>query len=248
MSSVVTLQRQQLPIPPQLQPSQSYQQYIPSKPLFDGYSSSSTASDYSLNSHSYSSSVSSLPPLSIVPPPPIPFHSSQPMNRPNSVAQSFPYYSQSVQQYPNAMSTGMTSFVPIQDNNFQSNQPVYIGSGYDYRPQLSSGINKHNSLQSRIKSKATVKRKTKHLTTWTQSEDELLRGLKEVQKLGWREISTFFHERTPNACEFRWRRIIRSINEAAAGKPSPKARKGYVPTKTPKEQMIPVTNIDFLLN
>lgn len=57
-----------------------------------------------------------------------------------------------------------------------------------------------------------VPRKSKQSSTWSADEDKLLRELKEVQKLGWREISTFFHERTPNACQFRWRRIISNLD------------------------------------
>lgn len=53
-----------------------------------------------------------------------------------------------------------------------------------------------------------MKRKSKQSTTWTPKEDKLLRELKEIQKLGWREIAGFFEDRTPNACQFRWRRII----------------------------------------
>ncbi|EDK47144.1 hypothetical protein LELG_05325 [Lodderomyces elongisporus NRRL YB-4239] len=58
---------------------------------------------------------------------------------------------------------------------------------------------------------AHLRRRTKQSSTWSPQEDKLLRELKEVQKLGWREISTFFHDRTPNACQFRWRRIISSL-------------------------------------
>ncbi|WEJ93748.1 hypothetical protein PSN45_001222 [Yamadazyma tenuis] len=56
-------------------------------------------------------------------------------------------------------------------------------------------------------------KKSKSSTTWTAKEDKLLRELKENQKLGWRDISTFFNDRTPNACQFRWRRIISSISK-----------------------------------
>lgn len=54
-------------------------------------------------------------------------------------------------------------------------------------------------------------RKQTKQTTWTPEEDKLLQQLKGVQKLGWREISAFFYDRTPNACQFRWRRIISGI-------------------------------------
>lgn len=69
------------------------------------------------------------------------------------------------------------------------------------------------------------RRKSKQSSTWTQKEDKILRELKEVQKLGWREILTFFPDRTPNACQFRWRRIISGTNSKETDddkdKPSP---------------------------
>lgn len=61
-------------------------------------------------------------------------------------------------------------------------------------------------------------KKGKLSTTWTAKEDKLLRELKEQQKLGWRDISTFFNDRTPNACQFRWRRIISSITKTQDSK------------------------------
>lgn len=61
-----------------------------------------------------------------------------------------------------------------------------------------------------------AKKKLKQLTTWTPKEDKLLRELKEVQKLGWREISLYFPDRTPNACQFRWRRIISGTSTTAS--------------------------------
>lgn len=44
--------------------------------------------------------------------------------------------------------------------------------------------------------------------TWSAKDDELLRYLKEVEKIGWRDISMYFPSRTINACQFRWRRLI----------------------------------------
>lgn len=55
-------------------------------------------------------------------------------------------------------------------------------------------------------------RKTKHFSTWTPAEDKLLRELKEEQKMGWKQILTYLNDRTPNACQFRWRRVVGSIN------------------------------------
>lgn len=44
-------------------------------------------------------------------------------------------------------------------------------------------------------------------SSWDPHDDLLLRRLKEQQKLGWKEISSHFTNRTPNACQFRWRRL-----------------------------------------
>ncbi|AOW02248.1 hypothetical protein B0I75DRAFT_18130 [Yarrowia lipolytica] len=50
------------------------------------------------------------------------------------------------------------------------------------------------------------KRKTP--SSWDPHDDLLLRHLKETLKLGWKEIASHFPNRTPNACQFRWRRLI----------------------------------------
>ncbi|GMM47606.1 hypothetical protein DAPK24_042040 [Pichia kluyveri] len=44
--------------------------------------------------------------------------------------------------------------------------------------------------------------------TWTKKDDQLLRYLKETEKIGWRDISMYFPMRTINACQFRWRRLV----------------------------------------
>ncbi|KAK9364732.1 hypothetical protein V1509DRAFT_635444 [Lipomyces kononenkoae] len=45
-------------------------------------------------------------------------------------------------------------------------------------------------------------------TSWDPHDDLLLRHLKEQQKLGWKDIASHFAGRTPNACQFRWRRLM----------------------------------------
>lgn len=47
----------------------------------------------------------------------------------------------------------------------------------------------------------------KNPTSWDTHDDMLLRHLKEIKNLGWKEISLYFDNRTPNACQFRWRRL-----------------------------------------
>lgn len=44
-------------------------------------------------------------------------------------------------------------------------------------------------------------------TSWDAQDDILLMHLKDTQKLGWKEIASHFTNRTPNACQFRWRRL-----------------------------------------
>lgn len=44
-------------------------------------------------------------------------------------------------------------------------------------------------------------------TSWEEEDDLLLLHLKDIDKLGWKEISTHFNNRTSNACQFRWRRL-----------------------------------------
>ncbi|KAL3232865.1 Transcriptional regulatory protein DOT6 [Nakaseomyces bracarensis] len=47
----------------------------------------------------------------------------------------------------------------------------------------------------------------KNPSSWDTQDDILLRHLKEVKNLGWKDISLYFNNRTPNACQFRWRRL-----------------------------------------
>ncbi|CCK69471.1 Dot6p KNAG_0C03670 [Huiozyma naganishii CBS 8797] len=47
----------------------------------------------------------------------------------------------------------------------------------------------------------------KNPSSWDPMDDILLRHLKEVKKMGWKEIAQYFVNRTPNACQFRWRRL-----------------------------------------
>ena len=92
-------------------------------------------------------------------------------------------------------------------------------------------------------------RKVKQSSTWTAPEDRMLRALKEVKKLGWREISTFFNGRTPNACQFRWRRIMSSLaaNESKSVLPptvkSPRSRLAQKVKESKK-----VYSINYILN
>lgn len=54
---------------------------------------------------------------------------------------------------------------------------------------------------------ASSKNSSKNPSSWDPQDDLLLRHLKEVKKMGWKDISQYFPNRTPNACQFRWRRL-----------------------------------------
>lgn len=45
-------------------------------------------------------------------------------------------------------------------------------------------------------------------SSWDPNDDLVLRHLKEQLKLGWKEIASHFPNRTTNACQFRWRRLM----------------------------------------
>lgn len=53
----------------------------------------------------------------------------------------------------------------------------------------------------------TAKNFSRTPTSWDAEDDILLMHLKDQQKLGWKEIASNFTNRTPNACQFRWRRL-----------------------------------------
>ncbi|KAK9238934.1 hypothetical protein V1525DRAFT_399904 [Lipomyces kononenkoae] len=57
-------------------------------------------------------------------------------------------------------------------------------------------------------------------TSWDPHDDLLLRHLKEQQKLGWKDIASHFAGRTPNACQFRWRRLMSGSLRGGAATPA----------------------------
>lgn len=71
-------------------------------------------------------------------------------------------------------------------------------------------LNNNNSSSSSHKAPKDVvssNSKNKNPSSWEPIDDILLRHLKEIKKMGWKEISQYFTNRTPNACQFRWRRL-----------------------------------------
>lgn len=63
---------------------------------------------------------------------------------------------------------------------------------------------------------AAIKSLPKQASAWSPEDDKLLRYLKEDRKLGWRDVATYFPRRTPNACQFRWRRIVSASKSCAS--------------------------------
>lgn len=54
-------------------------------------------------------------------------------------------------------------------------------------------------------------------SSWDPHDDMMLRHLKEQQKLGWKEIAVHFPNRTTNACQFRWRRLMSGTLRSSSG-------------------------------
>ncbi|MCH0629936.1 hypothetical protein JNB11_08200 [Kocuria palustris] len=82
-------------------------------------------------------------------------------------------------------------------------------------------------------------------TLWDAEDDVLLMHLKDTQKLGWKEIASHFVNRTPNACQFRWRRLkLGNLKNppklaAALGSAIPKLE---TPPKPPKKKLATPTS------
>ncbi|RCK66049.1 hypothetical protein Cantr_01732 [Candida viswanathii] len=146
------------------------------------------------------------PPPVQTPPQPIPSYSTNQY----VYFQQQPNQQQQQPQYPPAQYVYYQQQAQAQAQQqfmLQQSNPYYQQVRYQHQQlqQVQQG------LAPTIGGAANIRRKSKQSTTWSPKEDKLLRELKEVQKLGWREISTFFNDRTPNACQFRWRRIISSV-------------------------------------
>ncbi|KAK6200197.1 uncharacterized protein RJT21DRAFT_41822 [Scheffersomyces amazonensis] len=79
-------------------------------------------------------------------------------------------------------------------------------------------------------------------TSWDAEDDILLMHLKDQQKLGWKEIASHFNNRTPNACQFRWRRLksgnLKNPPKSAAALGSQIPARPLNDQKKPKKQPI----------
>jgi len=85
---------------------------------------------------------------------------------------------------------------------------VTAGQNYHYQqPRMLTPTSQHKYKITKNNSMSTVST-ARQSNAWSSNDDELLKYLKEVKNLGWREISMYFQNRTANGCQFRWRRIV----------------------------------------
>ena len=68
-------------------------------------------------------------------------------------------------------------------------------------------ISNSNTKESGTSKEEVESLKKNNPSSWDPSDDIKLRHLKEIKNLGWKEIAHHFPNRTPNACQFRWRRL-----------------------------------------
>lgn len=125
------------------------------------------------------------------------------------LAQPMPYHPQTGYIPAN------TTTIPTIPHGYQqitpSNSPIsYITTApnYNYHQPRHAGATHNISSQAgkfKIHKSSSTARQS---NAWSASDDELLKYLKEVKNLGWREISMYFQNRTANGCQFRWRRIV----------------------------------------
>lgn len=102
------------------------------------------------------------------------------------------------------------------DNNHNSSTDADLYSNANTTDNDSTDTNNVSDISKVSESEAEKKQQQLNSTrrmafgspTWTSKDDSMLRYLKEVEKLGWRDISMYFPTRTINACQFRWRRLI----------------------------------------
>ena len=83
-------------------------------------------------------------------------------------------------------------------------------------------------------------------TSWDIEDDNLLMHLKDNQKLGWKAIASHFTNRTPNACQFRWRRLksgnLKNPPKPGSGSPVASSPHESPPTQVKKPKKSPFPN------
>jgi hypothetical protein len=118
--------------------------------------------------------------------------------------------------YPTTNSTSMTMLPPLHQidregrpnvpNIYRSPPSLSSSSSSSPSSDLSPVTSPSLSESSLPTTPAPHRRKTP--SSWDPHDDLLLRHLKEQLKLGWKEIAAYFPNRTTNACQFRWRRLV----------------------------------------
>ncbi|CCD22335.1 Dot6p NDAI_0A01770 [Naumovozyma dairenensis CBS 421] len=98
----------------------------------------------------------------------------------------------------------------IRSQNTTTDTDVDVDVHIDVNDDMN--INDHSSSLPTSSGRKTAKKSSKenslkNPSSWDPEDDLLLRHLKEIKKMGWKEIAQYFTNRTPNACQFRWRRL-----------------------------------------
>ena len=199
----------------------------------DGYFTPTTMSAYPMNPNQ-GININGYPgitngsPMNMAPMTPVMTDLVSPMNL-NQIPQNFQLQGQPQAQPQNIQLQGQAQAqaqnIQLQGQIVHSEFPQHSNQVY-YYPPFNQYVYYQPSSYPSIESQnlsapyfppVPMSKKSKLSTTWSPKEDKILRELKEIQKLGWREISSFFIDRTPNACQFRWRRMISgtSVGEVA---------------------------------
>ncbi|KAL6940371.1 hypothetical protein ACO0QE_004270 [Hanseniaspora vineae] len=116
--------------------------------------------------------------------------------------------------HENTMSSSSTSATQnnIKSNNNSSSNLGTVANSHsgmsssETLPQSSSDVSKSSSEPTSYPMQSDDDM-CKIPSSWDPQDDILLRHLKEIKKLGWKDIAQYFKNRTPNACQFRWRRL-----------------------------------------
>ncbi|KAA8915850.1 hypothetical protein TRICI_002004 [Trichomonascus ciferrii] len=92
---------------------------------------------------------------------------------------------------------------------------------YSVHSLLNEPGHQHQHKKTKPYEAAAVEDRRKTPSSWDPNDDLVLRHLKEQLKLGWKEIASHFPNRTTNACQFRWRRLMSGTLRTSKDHPSP---------------------------
>ncbi|CAI4060193.1 hypothetical protein N7582_001559 [Saccharomyces uvarum] len=107
----------------------------------------------------------------------------------------------------NSASIHLSSMSPHPQLHSLSRQPHASMANDEAQESSSSPSLPPSSSSTSSTTSSLAKNSSKNPSSWDPQDDLLLRHLKEVKKMGWKDISQYFPNRTPNACQFRWRRL-----------------------------------------